>query len=253
MIPIEICVHSKDEFCVVNSVSKAWEGGADRIELCSHMEQNGLTPSSRHIELAREAFKNRPGLLAMIRPVGGNFFYVRDDIALMEQQIKDAAKAGADGAVIGVLDEKTSQIHRRYSEQLIDKAREYDLSVTFHRAFDATPNWQHSLETLLELKVDRVLTSGISWGSAGTAQDGIKQLLKIGTFVSGELEVVVGGGVSLKNATGIIGMLKAEISNFSLHAFSSVLDDTSVKPTVSSIKVKQLKSLAIQSDVLPCS
>ena len=253
MIPIEICVHSKDDSCVVNSVSKAWEGGADRIELCSHMEQNGLTPSSRHIELARETFKNRPGLLAMIRPVGGNFFYTRDEIAVMEQQIKDAAKAGADGAVIGVLDEKTSQIHRKYSEQLIDKAREYDLAVTFHRAFDATPDWQYSLETLLELGVDRVLTSGISWGSVGTAQDGIKQLLKIGIFVSGELEVVVGGGVSSENAAEVIGVLRAEVSSFSLHAFSSVLDNGNVEPIVSSIKVKQLKSLATQSNVLPCS
>ncbi|ELU10606.1 hypothetical protein CAPTEDRAFT_110971 [Capitella teleta] len=239
MIPIEICVHSKDDFYVFSSVSKAWEGGADRIELCSHMEQDGLTPSVRHIELARDAFKNRSGLLVMVRPIGGDFFYTPDEIALMEQQIKDAAKAGADGVVIGVLDEKTSAVHRTYSERLIGKAREYDLTVTFHRAFDATPDWQYSLETLLDLGVDRVLTSGIAWGVGGTAEDGIKQLVNIGAFVSGGLEIVVGGGVSLENAPRIIEVLNTELTRFSLHTFSSVLENGNV----SSAKVQQLKSL----------
>lgn len=149
MIPFEVCVHSKDDSYVSRSVLSAWQGGADRIELCSHMEQDGLTPSIRHTELARDAFRDPPGLLAMIRPVGAGFCYSMDEIVLMEHQIKDAAMAGVDGIVMGVLDEKTSGVHRKYCQQLIGEALEFDLAVIFHRAFDATPDWQYALETLL--------------------------------------------------------------------------------------------------------
>ncbi len=241
MIPIEVCVHSKDDSYVSRSVLSAWQGGADRIELCSHMEQDGLTPSIQHIELARDAFKDRPGLLAMIRPVGGGFFYAMDEIALMEHQIRDAATAGVDGIVIGVLDKKTAGIHRAYCEQLIGKAREFGLTVTFHRAFDATPDWQYSLETLLELGVDRVLTSGTAWGSVETALEGLGQLETMGRFVSEGLEIVVGGGVSMSNASTILSAMKPEVKRFSLHTYSAVLDHGNV----SSLKVRQMKSLML--------
>ncbi|WP_422462512.1 MULTISPECIES: hypothetical protein [unclassified Endozoicomonas] len=48
------------------------------------------------VDVARHAFMDRPGLLALIRHVAGGFFYSMDEIVLMEHQIKDAAMAGAD-------------------------------------------------------------------------------------------------------------------------------------------------------------
>lgn len=240
MIPVEICIHSKDDAYVSRSVCSAWEGGAERIELCSHMEQDGLTPSAGHIELARDAFKDRPGLLSMIRPRGGDFFYRRDDIVLMEQQIKMAARAGADGIVVGVLDEQSS-VHKAYSERLVNMAREHELSVSFHRAFDATPDWQYALDTLLELGIDRVLTSGMPWGSAGTALDGVTRLVQMGAFAGGAIEIVAGGGVSLDNAPAIITALAAV--RCSLHAYSSMLSNGEVCPQ----KVRKLAS----ADVVP--
>lgn len=237
MIPVEVCIHSKDDAYVSRSVSSALEGGAERIELCAQMEQDGLTPSVKHIELAREAFKDRPGLLPMIRPRGGDFFYHRTDIALMEQQIKAAAQAGADGVVFGVLDRTSSLVHRAYSERLVGMAREHELSVSFHRAFDAVPDWQYALDTLLELGIDRVLSSGIPWGAAGTALDGIERLVKMAAFVSGEIEIVAGGGVAIENGAAIVAALMG--TRFSLHAYSSMLIQGEVSPG----KVQQLSSL----------
>lgn len=241
MMPIEICIHSKDDTYVSRSVSSAREGGAERIELCSHMEQDGLTPSVEHIELAREAFKDRPGLLSMIRPRGGDFFYRRDDIALMKQQIKAAARAGADGVVIGVLDERSSLVHKAHSERLTGMAREYELSVSFHRAFDATPDWQYALDTLLELGIDRVLTSGMPWGGSGTVLDGVERLVQMGAFAGGAIEIVAGGGVSLDNAPTIVTALVPEGVRCSLHAHSSVLTNGEVCPE----KVRRLASLEV--------
>jgi len=236
-IPVEVCIHSKDDAYVSRSVSSAWQGGAGRIELCAHMEQDGLTPSVKHIELAREAFRDRPGLLPMIRPRGGDFFYHRDDIALMEQQIKAAARAGADGVVIGVLDQETSAVHKPYSERLVGMAREHGLSVSFHRAFDAASDWQYALDTLLGLGIDRVLTSGMPWGSAGTALDGVERLVQMAAFVGGEIEIVAGGGVAIDNGPAIVSALTGK--RCSLHAYSSMLTDGEVSPQ----KVQQLVSL----------
>ena len=243
MISVEICIHSKDDAYVSRSVSSAWEGGAERIELCSHMEQDGLTPSVKHIELAREAFKDRPGLLAMIRPRGGNFFCRRDEVALMEQQIKMAARAGADGVVFGVLDECSSSVHKASCEQLLGMAREYELSVSFHRAFDATPDWQYALDTLLELGFDRVLTCGTPWGSSGTVLDGIERLVQMGAFAAGAIEIVAGGGVSPDNAPTIVASLRPDAVRCSLHAYSSMLSNGEVCPQ----KVRKLAS----ADVVP--
>ncbi|WP_419534650.1 copper homeostasis protein CutC [Endozoicomonas sp.] len=239
MISLEVCIHSKSDTYVTHSVSEAWKGGADRIELCSHMEQDGLTPSIAHIELAREAFKDRSGLLAMVRPTGGDFFYNLDEINLMDRQIVDAAKAGVNGVVIGVLDKGTGSIHRDYCYQLVERAREYELAVTFHRAFDAIGDWKCSLDTLVELGVDRVLSSGIPWGHSGTALDGVERLIEMGKYVSGELEIVVGGGVSRKNTAKILAGLRPEITNFSLHAYSAMLEAGNVDFE----KVHELKSM----------
>ena len=70
----------------------------------------------------------------------------------------DTAKAeGADGVVIGLLTaDGTIDVER--TRALIARAR--PLSVTFHRAFDMTPDPFEALETLIGLGVDRVLTSG---------------------------------------------------------------------------------------------
>lgn len=48
------------------------------------------------VDVARHAFMDRLGLLALIRPVAGGFLYFMDEIVLTEHQIKDAAMAGAD-------------------------------------------------------------------------------------------------------------------------------------------------------------
>lgn len=48
-------------------------------------------------------------------------------------------------------------IHVDYCKRLLDCARQQGLEVTFHRAFDATPGWRASLDTLITLGVDRVL------------------------------------------------------------------------------------------------
>ena len=63
----EACVENLDQ------ALKAEAKGADRIELCTHLDLEGLTPSRELIVEASQQL-NIP-LRIMIRPRGGNFLY----------------------------------------------------------------------------------------------------------------------------------------------------------------------------------
>ena len=145
----EICVDS------IAGVRAAKEAGAHRVELCADLLEGGITPSLGMIRQARTIAG--VGLNVMIRPRGGDFLFDDDELAIMRSDIETAKAEGADGVVIGLLT-AAGEVDAARTRQLIALAR--PLSVTFHRAFDMTPDPFRALETLIELGVDRVLTSG---------------------------------------------------------------------------------------------
>ena len=146
---IEACVES------VESAVAAEAGGAGRVELCAALLEGGLTPSAGAIGLARERLDI--GLHVIIRPRGGDFLYSEDEHAVMLRDIDVAKNAAADGVVIGVLD-ADAQVDAARTRELVESAR--PMSVTFHRAFDMTREPLAALETLADIGVDRILTSG---------------------------------------------------------------------------------------------
>ena len=129
--------------------------GADRVELCADLLEGGITPSHGMIRRARTIAGI--GLNVMIRPRGGDFLFDDDEFATMQSDIEIAKAEGADGVVIGLLT-AAGEVDAARTRELILLAR--PLSVTFHRAFDMTPEPFRALETLVGLGVDRVLTSG---------------------------------------------------------------------------------------------
>ena len=155
---VEVCVDS------VESAHAAAVGGAARVELCDDLLEGGTTPSAGMIEVVRERIAI--GLNVLIRPRGGDFSYSDLEFEVMERDIDVARRLGADGVVLGLLDPDGS-IDEPRTRLLADSAR--PLSVTFHRAFDVTRDAVESLEALIRVGVDRVLTSG----RARTALDGI--------------------------------------------------------------------------------
>ncbi|PJE81004.1 CutC-like protein [invertebrate metagenome] len=223
-ISLEICIHSRDNDYVKQSVENAYRAGADRIELCANMSVGGTTPAIEHIELARQAFKDRKGLLCMIRPRSGNFVFSTEEIHIMQQQIIAATDAGADGVVIGALNHDRS-INKKALDILIREAKQRHLSVTFHRAFDAAINQISALDYLLSSGIDRLLTAGILWQQSGSALDGLPLLQKWVIQSQEKIEIVAGGGVSISNARIIARTLSSLTSRLSLHAYSSVLDE----------------------------
>lgn len=240
MVNVEVCINSDSKQSVHESVNAALKGGASTIELCGAMHLDGLTPNMQQIIDARKAFIDKPGLMVMIRPRAGNFCYSNHEINLMCEQIKMSADVGADGIVLGTLfNNNTLAIDSL--NKLLDIANKYKLISTFHRAFDATPNPLETLDLLIELKVNRILTSGTGWGQNKTALDGVDRLSQIINKSNGQIEIVIGGGVNNNNVDAILKQLPLLNNKISVHSYSGAqkngyTDIDKVKTLVNTVK-----------------
>ncbi|MEM7345398.1 MAG: copper homeostasis protein CutC, partial [Chloroflexota bacterium] len=132
MINVEVCINCDSQQSVTEAVSAARLGGASTVELCSAMHFDGLTPREAHISQARDAFKDQPGLMVMIRPREGDFYVSTSELRLMMDQIISAAQRKADGVVFGVLRQKDNTIATDDLLRLVDLCQKYNLTSTFH-------------------------------------------------------------------------------------------------------------------------
>ncbi|TXD47239.1 copper homeostasis protein CutC [Polaribacter sp. IC073] len=182
---LEICANS------YQSVINAEMGQADRIELCSELSVGGITPSYGLLKKVSEEITIPVHVL--IRPRSGNFYYTEDEFQLMKSNIKLCKELGFNGIVSGVLNTDNSIEMDRTSE-LIALAK--PLSFTFHRAFDCVSNPKKALEKLIDLKVDRILTSGLQ----AKAENGIMLLKELQKIAKDSLIILPGSGIHVKNA-----------------------------------------------------
>ena len=188
-ILLECCVGS------VESAVNAELGGAGRVELCSALELGGVTPSSAAIQLARERI-DIP-LFVLVRPRGGDFHYSPVELEVMKTDIAAARNLGADGIVLGI-SRKDGNVDVERTAELIDVSG--GASITFHRAFDSTPDPLAALETLRELGVNRVLTTG----GARRAEDGLAELGKLAEAAAGRIGILPGGGINHENCRQVV-------------------------------------------------
>lgn len=185
---IEACVES------VPSALAAQQGGAGRIELCANLVEGGTTPSAGTIAGARAGLTIP--IHVMIRPRGGDFHYSAHETAVMRSDVALAKSLGADGVVIGAL-EVDGAVDSETTRALVEAAR--PMAVTFHRAFDMTRDPHDALETLVELGIDRVLTSG----QRPEASEALDLLAALMERAGERIGVLVGGNVRADNAVRI--------------------------------------------------
>ena len=190
-ILVEACVDS------VASSLAAERGGARRLELCDALFDGGTTPSAGMIA-ACKATVSIP-VFVMIRPRGGGFVYSDAERDVMRRDIVVARELGADGVVIGGL-RPNGTVDLALVQFLMEAAR--DLPVTFHRAFDLTPDLDASLESLAGAGVQRVLSSG----GASTAADGATALADLVRHAGSRLIVMAGGGVREENVRTLVSV-----------------------------------------------
>jgi copper homeostasis protein len=169
----------------------AANAGAHRIELCDNALEGGTTPSYGMLKQAIKAIPNTP-VFPMLRARGGDFVYSDHEFAIMQLDLQLIKELGFPGAVLGILNtDKTIDAVR--CKELVELA--YPMEISFHKAFDQTPDKAAALETLIEIGFSRVLTSG----HVGTAMDGAQQLNALVEQANHRIEIVVGGSVRSTN------------------------------------------------------
>lgn len=179
----------------IGGVLAAEAEGVDRIELCGLLHNGAVTPSIGLITKALAVVQTP--IHVFVRPRVGDFLYDRHDVAVMMADIAAAKDAGAPGVVFGALTEN-ARIDRALMADLIAAAR--PMLVGFHRAFDQLADQAAGLETLIELGVAVVLTSG----GPDRALDGAAQLSRLVAQSAGRIDILAGGGVTRDNVRELL-------------------------------------------------
>jgi len=202
-ILIEVCVDS------VESAIAAERGGASRVELCDNLLEGGTTPSAGVIAVARENLTI--DLHSIIRPRGGDFCYTDTEFEVMKRDIAIAKQLSADGVVLGILN-REGKVDRERTSALIELAR--PLRVTFHRAFDMTRDPYEALEAIIELGVERILTSG----QEASVLEGLDLLTELIRRANQRIIIMPCGGVNERNIRKVIaasGASEIHVTGFS--------------------------------------
>ena len=192
------------EVCVDNikDAMRAVDLGANRIEYCSKLSEEGLTPD---IEDVKYLLKNiNIPLRIMIRPHSKSYNYSETDISVILRDISTFKKIDIDGIVIGCLN-KDDEIDLKKINLFIENAR--PLKVIFHKAIDITSDPLKSLKNLIKnSNIDGVLTSG----GFKKAEDGVKLLKKMLDICPINFELIIAGKITSKNINKINQKLSAK-------------------------------------------
>ncbi len=181
----EACVDSLE-----NAV-KAEACGAERIELCSHLEADGLTPGESLLDQVMK--KLSIPVHAMARPRAGNFVYSPQETALILRDIDMLKSKGVAGVVIGMLD-GAGNIDIATTKQVAAYAA--PLKVTFHKAIDETSDILEALRQLLRIpEITGILTSG----GKPTAIEGAGTLREMVEIAGEKIEIIGAGKITLEN------------------------------------------------------
>ena len=203
MPKIEICLDS------VESIIAAQEGGADRVEFCSDLFEGGLTPTLGMFKVAKE--RTTIPINVMIRPRGGDFCYSDLEFETMKEDTKLFKEAGANAIVFGILTPE-GKIDKDRSKEIIELAR--PLPVTFHRAFDMTDDPFEAIEDLIELGVERVLSSG----QEASAYEGSELLAQLVKEYGDKIIIMPGAGISERNFERLHSIINAQEYHLYLHS-----------------------------------
>lgn len=186
---LEACVDSLEDALA------AEQRGANRIELCSALDQDGLTPSH---ELTMQCLQNLSiPIMAMVRLRGGNFVYSETEVKQMESEIEFFKQAGVSGVVFGLLTEEGT-IDIENTRRLAKLA--FPLDVTFHKAIDYSVDIQKSFQELNSIEgITRVLTSG----GMDTAWNGRTALKAMNELPDRRIKIIAAGKVLPENRVQI--------------------------------------------------
>jgi len=180
---LEVCCPSE------KSVLLAAAARVERIELCEDLDCGGVTPSDKLLELAlQQDFRTH----VLVRTRGGDFVYNEAEIEAHCESIRKVLKMGAHGVVVGAA-QANQELDLAAMRRFKEAAGDY--TIYCHRVFDAVPDKAKSLQELIHLGYDGVLTSG-GEGKAIEYTDSLKRLVELAPE---GFCILIGGGVRAEN------------------------------------------------------
>lgn len=191
---LEVCIDS------LVSASAAEAGGCNRLELCSSLNQGGLTPTATFVTKVLRT--TTLSTMMMVRPRAGNFVYSDAEFQQMRKDIILAHKLQVQGVVFGILQDNGAIDTVRTSE-LVRLAR--PMQVTFHRAFDECLDPIAGLEQLIIMGIERVLTSGLQ----ETAIEAAPLLAQLVRQAAGRISIMPGSGINSLHLGDLADIVKA--------------------------------------------
>lgn len=211
-------------------VEGAQEGGADRLELVTDMDADGLTPDVATLrDIKREG---EIPVRVMLRANDG-FATSGSELSRLQGAAHQLAAAGADGFVLGFLG-PSSAIDVEVTLALVEELGE--LPWTHHRAIDHTLDHDQAWQTVRELPgLDAVLTAGSARGVAS----GLDELCRRSSDdpVVADL-VMAGGGLAPDH---VPWLARAGVRKF--HVGSKVRPSRSWKAYVDAAMVRSWRTL----------
>ena len=196
MVVKEVCVDN------LKDAVRAYEAGANRIEYCSNLDQDGLTPN---LDELLTLSKTIPiPIRCMLRPHSNSFTYNKNDIEKIRKTINFCKKNKIDGVVFGCLNTK-NEIDFTTLKVISNITK--PLKLIFHKAIDITTDFDKSLRELIDSEmVDGVLTTG----GKQKAMDNLELLSKISKFSSKNFEFIACGNITYENYDYIHSIIKSK-------------------------------------------
>lgn len=191
MINAEICCGSHEDALA------SYKGGAKRIELNSALYMGGLTPSLASLQYTKANTDLK--VICMIRPRGAGFCYNEIEKEIMLADAKILMDNKSDGISFGFLNEN-SEIDVEATKKMVDLVHSYNGEAVFHRAFDLTKDPYSSIETLIDLGVDRILTAG----QQTKVELGIDLIKELQEKYGDKIQILPGSGITSENVEDIV-------------------------------------------------
>lgn len=187
---LEACIESPQE------AQHALQRGAHQLEVCSHLDQDGLTPDTALLENLDNG-QNLP-MKIMIRCRPGNFVYSAEELKEMAHSVAlIRSRFRVDGFVFGALasDEDGNLMPDTEAVRVIADASG-EVPLTFHKAIDVCTDLPQAVRQICRVpQVRYILTSG----GAPTALEGASVLRKMQLAAGNRLHIIAAGKVTRSN------------------------------------------------------
>lgn len=180
---VEICVENFEDAKI------AERSGCDRIELNSALALGGLTPFSGVLQKCLDNITIP--IVVMLRNRPGGFSYSENEFEDLLNELDYLLEFKIEGVVFGILTQE-GLIDKERSKIIVEKCHKKSKKAIFSRAFDNAVNPMEAIKDLIEIKVDRLLTSG----QRESAIEGNCLIKILVENFSHDIEIVAGSGLN---------------------------------------------------------